>query len=71
MRDYFIYVGRLDELKGIKIPFDAWKQMGASAPHLIVCGTGPLEDWCNNFLKDNPDLNIEMKGFVPIQKLRN
>ncbi|MCC8060607.1 MAG: glycosyltransferase family 4 protein [Clostridiales bacterium] len=65
MRDYFIYVGRLDELKGIKILFEAWKQMGASAPHLIVCGTGPLEDWCNNFMKDSPDLNIEMTGFVP------
>ncbi|MCD7862798.1 MAG: glycosyltransferase family 4 protein [Lachnospiraceae bacterium] len=65
MRDCFIYVGRIDELKGIKILFEAWKQMGASAPQLIVCGTGPLEDWCNNFLKDNPDLNIELKGFVP------
>ncbi len=65
MRDYFIYVGRIDELKGIKILFEAWEQMGTSAPHLIVCGTGPLEDWCYSFLIDNPNLNIEMKGFVP------
>ncbi|MCD7824005.1 MAG: glycosyltransferase family 4 protein [Oscillospiraceae bacterium] len=65
MRDYFIYVGRLDELKGIKILFEAWKQMGGQAPKLVVCGTGPLEDWCHDFLKVNPKLNIEMLGFVP------
>ncbi len=61
----FIYVGRLDELKGIKILFQAWRQMGEEAPKLIVCGTGPLEDWCHDFLKDNPKMNVEMLGFVP------
>lgn len=40
-------------------------QMGERAPKLIVCGTGPLENWCNSFMKDNLDVNIEMKGFVP------
>ncbi|MCD8345844.1 MAG: glycosyltransferase family 4 protein [Oscillospiraceae bacterium] len=63
--DQFIYVGRLDELKGIKILFEAWMQMGERAPKLIVCGTGPLENWRNSFMKDNLDVNIEMKGFVP------
>lgn len=61
----FIYVGRLDELKGIKILFEAWKQMDEQAPKLIVCGTGPLEDWCHEFIKDNPNLNIELFGFIP------
>ena len=57
----FLYVGRLDELKGIKVLFKAWKLMGADAPHLIVCGKGPLEDWCT---KQSRELNIEMKGYV-------
>lgn len=61
---YFIYVGRLDELKGIRIMFDAWKNMGGSAPKLLVCGTGPLEEWCQNFVQTNPECNIEFKGFV-------
>ncbi|MCD8197552.1 MAG: glycosyltransferase, partial [Lachnospiraceae bacterium] len=65
MRDYFIYVGRLDELKGIKILFGAWKQMGKAAPQLVICGSGPLEDWCYNYIRDNPDLNIKIHGFVP------
>ncbi|MCD8096234.1 MAG: glycosyltransferase family 4 protein [Ruminococcus sp.] len=63
--DQFIYAGRLDELKGIKILFEAWKQMGQDAHRLLVCGTGPMEDWCWGFIKSNPKLNIEMKGFVP------
>ena len=38
--------------------------MGAHAPKLIVCGTGPMEDWCKSFIREN-DVNIEMRGFVP------
>ena len=59
----FIYAGRLDKLKGINILFEAWKTMGPEAPLLIVCGTGPMEDWCKSFVKEH-DLNIKMKGFV-------
>ena len=63
-RDFYIYVGRLDELKGIKLLFEAWKHMEPLAPKLIVCGTGPLEDWCKNYVQNNPECNIELKGFV-------
>lgn len=61
----YIYVGRLDKLKGIEILFEAWKLMKKTAPKLLVCGTGPMENWCNMFLKDNPDCNIQMMGVVP------
>lgn len=65
MRDnQFIFAGRLDKLKGIDILFKAWKIMGYLAPKLVVCGTGPMEEWCRNFLENNLDCNIEMKGFV-------
>ena len=37
--------------------------MGISAPKLIVCGTGPMEYWCREFVKNN-NVNIEMKGLV-------
>ena len=62
--DQFIFVGRLDKLKGINILFEAWKQMGRSAPKLVVCGVGPMEEWCRRFLVEHPGCNIEMKGFV-------
>ena len=61
----FIFAGRLDKLKGIDILFEAWKQMGSFAPELVVCGTGPMEEWCRKFIADNRNCNIEMKGFVP------
>lgn len=63
-RNYFIYAGRLDELKGLKLLFEAWKHMGASVTKLIVCGIGPLDEWGKSFLQENLDCNIEMKGFV-------
>lgn len=61
----YIFAGRLDKLKGIDILFEAWKLMGDSAPVLIVCGTGPMEDWCRDFIANNKISNIEMRGFVP------
>ena len=66
----FIFTGRLDKLKGVDILFEAWKQMGATPPKLIVCGTGPMEKWCKKFLADYPDCNIEMKGFVSNKEAR-
>lgn len=61
----YIFAGRLEKLKGIDILFEAWKQMGDSAPALIVCGTGPMEDWCKDFIVKNKLRNIEIRGFVP------
>lgn len=62
-REGFIFVGRLDKLKGVDVLLNAWKLLGADAPHLTICGTGPMEEWCEQFIKEN-QLNAEMKGFV-------
>lgn len=67
--DQFVFAGRLDKLKGIDILFEAWKQMGTKAPKLVVCGTGPMENWCKRFISQN-DMNIEMRGFVPNEEAR-
>lgn len=66
-RSGFIYAGRLDELKGVKILIEAWRLMGVDAPHLTICGTGPLEKWCREGAKG---LNVEMKGFVTNEEVR-
>ncbi len=68
-KDQFVFAGRLDELKGIDVLFKAWKKMGASAPKLIVCGTGPMEDWCKDFVLKS-DVNIEMRGFISNEKVK-
>ena len=43
--------------------------MGEDAPKLIVCGTGPMEEWCKEYVTDNK-LNVEMRGFVLNEETR-
>ena len=59
----FVFAGRIDKLKGIDILLKAWKIMGNDAPRLIICGTGPMEEWCREYITSN-NLNAEMKGFI-------
>lgn len=66
-----IFVGRLDPLKGIKLLLHAWKHMGTSAPELLVCGTGPLEKWCRQYVAENQLSHVRLKGFVPHTETRN
>lgn len=63
-KNQFIFAGRLDQTKGIDFLLEAWKKLGDAAPLLIVCGNGPLEEWCSNYIREN-HLNVEMKGFLP------
>lgn len=68
-KEQYVFAGRLDKLKGIDILFEAWKLMGETAPKLIVCGTGPMEKWCKEFIAKN-QVNIEMRGFVSNIKVK-
>lgn len=63
----FVYVGRLDKLKGIELLLKAWNQIEDDGNNykLVVCGTGPMEEWCKNYIKLNNMKCIEMMGFVP------
>ncbi len=58
-----VYAGRLDNTKGIRLLFHAWKEIDKY--ELIVCGTGPEESWCRSFIRENHVSNIQMRGFVP------
>lgn len=68
-KNQFIFAGRLDKLKGVDVLFETWKRMGTSAPKLVVCGTGPMEEWGKHYISQNK-LNVEMIGFVPNEKVR-
>lgn len=65
----FVFAGRLDKLKGIDLLLEAWKKMGDDAPKLIVCGKGPMEEWCKDFIEQNA-CNAELRGFVPNTEVR-
>lgn len=64
--DQYIFAGRLDQSKGIRILLEAWKILNeeGNTSKLIVCGNGPEEQWCKDYIRNNNLKNIEMKGFV-------
>ena len=69
-KNQFIYVGRLEEIKGIEILLKAWKLLGEGAPELLMCGRGPLEEWAKNYIEENRLSNIKMLGFVENTQVR-
>lgn len=66
-----VFAGRLDKLKGIDVLFEVWKKMGERAPQLIVCGTGPMEEWCRSYIEDYKIKNIKMLGFISNEQTKN
>ena len=64
-----VFAGRLEKLKGVEVLLTAWKLLGQKAPALILCGTGPMEGWCRDFIVEN-GLNVEMPGFVDNRQVR-
>lgn len=60
----FVYVGRLDELKGIDFLIKAWEVISTDDCKLVVCGIGPLEEWCKEYVRIHQLHNVELKGFV-------
>lgn len=65
---FVVFAARLDESKGVRILLAAWERMGESAPRLLLCGTGPLEEECRRTAEKLP--RVTMCGFVPNDKLR-
>lgn len=58
----------MDEQKGIGFFLEIWKileeKLENNCPYLIVCGTGPLSTWCQNYIKDNDLKRVTYKGFI-------
>lgn len=70
--DFFLYAGRLDPLKGVQPLLEAWIRMGEQAPKLIMCGSGPLEDWCRETIEKHHLSSVDFRGQTPweeVQKL--
>lgn len=67
--EQIVFVGRLEKLKGVDLLLETWRLLGKDAPELLLCGTGPLEQWCAEFIREN-DLHVTMKGFVPNEAVR-
>ncbi len=68
--NHFVFVGRLEELKGIDVLLEAWKTLNDKSYKLIICGYGPMEEWCRTFVIDNNLTNVELKANVPNIEVR-
>lgn len=63
-KNQFVYVGRLDKLKGVDFLLETWKEFCADEFRLVICGTGPLDEWCRAYVEKHGLYNVEFKGFV-------
>ena len=69
-KNQMIYVGRLEEIKGVDILLKAWEILGQNAPQLIMCGIGPMEEWCREYVLKNSLENVTIAGYVENEKVR-
>lgn len=69
-KDQFVFVGRLDRLKGIDFLLEAWKKMGSQAPKLVICGTGPMQQWCEQYVANHHLNSVDLRGFVPNEQAK-
>jgi len=67
-KNQFVFAGRIDRLKGIRILLEAWKDIKSC--DLIICGTGPEEYWCQKYINENKLTNVKMLGFVENEEVK-
>lgn len=62
-----VFAGRLEEIKGVRILLQAWSEM--EDIDLILCGDGPLMDWCKEYIESNRLYNVKLNGHVAYTEL--
>jgi glycosyltransferase involved in cell wall biosynthesis/ADP-heptose:LPS heptosyltransferase len=64
--DYYLFLARLIEEKGVKVVVNAWHRLRQlqpdKPPRLVIGGDGPLTDWVKAAAAENP--LIEFRGHV-------
>lgn len=63
LEDYFVYIGRLDDIKGVDFLVEAWKYIDSNI-RLYIIGTGPDEEKLKNIVLENKLKNIKLLGFL-------
>lgn len=76
-REGFLYVGRLEKIKGVDLLLKAWAKMEASEkrkgevpPHLTLCGTGPLEDDLKKYAENKGLRSVTFLGQCTHEKVQ-
>lgn len=66
--DYFLFVGRVEALKGIDVAIKAFEKMPDQ--RLVVAGGGPLMEEMQTYIKEHQMKNIEFAGYLNKQQLQ-
>lgn len=66
--DYFLFVGRVEALKGIDVVIKAFEQMPDQ--RLVVAGDGPLMGQMKEYIKSHDIKNVEFAGYLSKAQLQ-
>ena len=66
--DYFLFVGRVEALKGIDVVIKAFEKMPDQ--RLVVAGDGPLMGEMQKYIKEHSMKNVEFAGYLSKQQLQ-
>lgn len=66
--DYFLFVGRVEALKGIDIVIRAFEKMPDQC--LVVAGDGPLMNEMQEYIRSHNMKNVEFAGYLSKQQLQ-
>lgn len=60
-----LFMGRLSREKGADLLLKAWKDLRPAGRRLLICGTGPEEQWLKNYAQKHRLDNVHFEGFIP------
>lgn len=63
----YIYIGRLDILKGIRVLLEAWKEIPDKK--LLICGSGPEKEWIEQYIQKNQMNQVQIMGQLPHEEV--
>lgn len=66
--DYFLFVGRVEALKGIDVVIRAFEQMPDQ--RLVVAGDGPLMEQMKEYIREHNMSNVEFAGYLSKAQLQ-
>ncbi|OUQ22996.1 hypothetical protein B5E77_16145 [Lachnoclostridium sp. An131] len=61
-KEQYLYVGRLEDLKGVRFLVRTWRDFPDR--RLLLCGSGPEEAWIRSYISENRMSQIELLGQV-------
>ena len=66
-KEQYIFVGRLETLKGIQILIQAWEAFPDKI--LLLCGKGSEEEWVHDYVDTHQMKQVKLLGQVPHDKV--